>query len=95
MALLIHQAVGYLQRAVHLCRGQLSGAEMSQALCEITRLENEEDAVFRNAEADLFAHPPDMLTLIKWKDVYEWLEATMDACRHVAHILNNVVVKGT
>ena len=45
MALLIHQAVGYLQRAVQLCRGQLSSAEMAQALREITRLENEADAV--------------------------------------------------
>ena len=95
MALLIHQAVGYLQRAVQLCRGQLSSAEMAQALREITRLENEADAVFRNAEADLFAHPPDMLSLVKWKDLYEWLEATMDACRHVAHIIHNIVVKGT
>lgn len=95
MALLIHQAVGYLQRAVQLCRRQLSSAEMAHALREITRLENEADAVFRNAEADLFAHPPDMLSLVKWKDLYEWLEATMDACRHVAHIINNIVVKGS
>lgn len=95
MALLIHQAVRYLEQAVRLCRGRLASPDMTHALREISRLENEADAIFRRAEADLFAHPTDMPSLVKWKDLYEWLEATMDACRHVAHVINNIVVKGT
>lgn len=95
MALLIHQAVRHLEQAVRLCRGQLASPDMTQALREISRLENEVDAIFRRAEADLFANPTDLPSLVKWKDLYEWLEATMDACRHVAHVINNIVVKGT
>lgn len=99
MALIIQQACGYVKRAVQLCRGQIASQEMSQVLREISRLENDGDDVFRHTEAALFAHPPqnpaEFLTFIKWKELYEWLESTVDSCRDVAHVLNEVVVKGS
>ncbi len=37
----------------------------------------------------------DILTLIKWREIYEWLEETVDACKHVANIISEIVIKGT
>jgi hypothetical protein len=95
LALIIQQSCEYLQRAVQLLHGQLSSQEMSQCLREISRLENDADDVFRTAEASLFANPPEIMTFIKWKELYEWLESTVDACRDVAHVINEIVVKGS
>ena len=96
MALIIQMSCERVHRAVQLCRGRLGSQEMSDALREISRLENEADDVYRGVEADLFARPPaDLVSLIKWKDVYDWLEATVDSCRDVAHVVNELVVKGS
>jgi predicted phosphate transport protein (TIGR00153 family) len=95
MALIIHQACLHMQKAVHLCRGQLGSDEIHTELREISRLENEADDVYRNVEADLFASPPDIMTFIKQRELYTWLENTVDACRDVAHVINEIVVKGS
>jgi predicted phosphate transport protein (TIGR00153 family) len=96
MVLIIQEACRHMQKAVNLCRGKLASEEIAIELREISRLENEADVVFRDAEADLFANPPaDYATFIKWKEIYEWLENTVDACRDVAHVINEIVVKGS
>lgn len=62
---------------------------------EINRLENEADQVLREAYHELFATPNDPLWVIKWKDVYETLEASTDCCEDVANILEGIVLKNT
>jgi uncharacterized protein len=39
--------------------------------------------------------PIDILTLIKWRELYEWLEETVDACKLVANVISEIVIKGT
>ena len=39
--------------------------------------------------------PLDILTLIKWREIYEWLEETVDACKRVANVISEIVIKGT
>jgi uncharacterized protein Yka (UPF0111/DUF47 family) len=61
---------------------------------EVHRLENEGDKITREALARLFVD--DGMTapeLIKWKDVYDLLEATMDGCEHVANVLERISIK--
>ena len=64
-------------------------------LVEIHRLENEGDDIYHAAIADLFHDPPDALTVIKWKEVYEKLEAAVDRCENVANIIESVIIKHT
>ncbi len=37
----------------------------------------------------------DILTLIKWRELYESLEETVDACKRVANVISEIVIKGT
>lgn len=37
----------------------------------------------------------DILRLIKWRELYEWLEETVDACKIVANVISEIVIKGT
>jgi uncharacterized protein len=39
--------------------------------------------------------PIDVLMLIKWRELYGGLEDTVDACKSVANVLSEIVIKGT
>lgn len=60
---------------------------------EINRLENEADMVLRDAYVELFKGNHDPVSIIKWKDIYETLEATTDRCEDVANILETITIK--
>ena len=60
---------------------------------EVHRLENEGDQLARKAIADLFSGGGDLLDVIKWKDVYALLEATIDKCEDVANIIERITIK--
>lgn len=62
---------------------------------EINRLENEADKVVRKAVAALFTAEPNPITIIKLKEVYDFLEATTDYCEDVADTLQTVVIKNS
>jgi predicted phosphate transport protein (TIGR00153 family) len=60
---------------------------------EIHRLENEGDTLVRSAIAGLFEGSPDPIEVIKWKKIYNLLEAGIDDCEDVANIIERIVVK--
>jgi len=60
---------------------------------KIHTLENEGDAVFREAVADLFARSTDPVEIIKWKDIHGLIEIAIDRCEDVANIVEMIVVK--
>jgi uncharacterized protein Yka (UPF0111/DUF47 family) len=64
-------------------------------LREIHRLENEADRIYRESDGALFADPPEILLLIKWRELYGWLEETVDACKDLATAISEVVIKGS
>ncbi len=95
MARIIHECCKHLTQALSLCRN-LKEAERIQAhIREVSRLENEADDIYRESDGALFANPPDILLLIKWRELYSWLEETVDACRHLAVSISEVVIKGS
>ena len=53
------------------------------------------DLISRAAVADLFHKQKDPITLIKLKEVYEFLENTIDRFEDVADVLQNVAVKNS
>jgi len=62
---------------------------------EINRLENEGDRLVRESLAALFEEGIDPIVVIRWKDIYERLEAGIDATESVANILENIVIKNS
>jgi predicted phosphate transport protein (TIGR00153 family) len=68
---------------------------ITQRLVEIHRLENEGDDIYHAAIADLFHEEHDPLTVLKWKEIYEKLEAAVDRCENVANIIESVIIKHT
>jgi uncharacterized protein Yka (UPF0111/DUF47 family) len=73
----------------------LDGFEgMEEHRLELHRLENEGDVIHREALGRLFSENNMPATeLVKWKDLYDLLEETMDECEHVANVLNTIAIK--
>jgi uncharacterized protein Yka (UPF0111/DUF47 family) len=59
----------------------------------IKKLENEGDIAYQEALGSLFREPIPVIEVIKWKDIYENMEACIDQCEAVAHVLESVVLK--
>ena len=66
---------------------------VSPATSEINRLEHEADLVHRRAVEALFANERDPIAVIKWKEIFDYLEAATDRAEDIANVLDGVVVK--
>jgi len=62
---------------------------------EINRLENEADVISRAAIGRLFDEERDPITLIKIKELLEFLETATDKAEDVANVLETVVLKNS
>ena len=60
---------------------------------EINRLENVGDRLLRDAFASLFDGSPDPIYVIKWRELYDFLESATDKCEDVANVIEGVVLK--
>jgi len=69
--------------------------DISHYTVEINRLENDGDRVSREAMASLFDNGIDPMVVIRWKDLFERLEAAIDATEKVANILEGIVIKNS
>jgi uncharacterized protein len=69
--------------------------DISSHTVEINRLENEGDRITREAVASLFDGRIDPMVVIRWKDLFERLEAAIDATEHAANILEGIVIKNS
>jgi len=60
---------------------------------EVHRLENECDRINREALGELFSNGLGAADLVKWKDIYDLLEATIDRCEQTANVLEAISIK--
>ena len=83
-----------------------AGRELAAALTRLRRpqdlrphivaldeLEHEGDRLERDALSTLFDGGIDPMVVIRWKDIYERLEAAIDASHHAGNTLEGLVVK--
>jgi uncharacterized protein Yka (UPF0111/DUF47 family) len=66
---------------------------VAERAVEINRLENEADRAHQAAVQALFADERDAIVIIKWKEIFVFLEQVTDRCEDVANVLEGVVVK--
>lgn len=67
---------------------------INQKIIEINRIENEADLFYRQTVGALFRTSDiDTLEIIKWKDIYQKFEDSIDSCENLANIIRGVVMK--
>jgi predicted phosphate transport protein (TIGR00153 family) len=81
--------------AVREAMDHIERAELRDVLpitVRINSLENQADQIFRTAMRELFREP-DVRDIIKWREVYDELEAATDSVEDVANVMEGVVLK--
>jgi uncharacterized protein Yka (UPF0111/DUF47 family) len=93
VALLVKITVGR-QEAVAALKHHPRRDKLQPLFIKIHEIENESDQAFRQALFDLFSMPnPDPMMVIKWKEIYDRVEVSVDKCEDAANIVESVVVK--
>ena len=93
LARVLNAACRAIGQAIPMLRG--FKPEISEHTVEVNRLENEGDRLTREAVASLFDARIDPMVVIRWKDLFERLEAAIDSTEHVADILYGIVIKNS
>jgi predicted phosphate transport protein (TIGR00153 family) len=60
---------------------------------EVHRQENEGDRLYREALAELFSDALSAVELVKWKDIYDLLEQSLDRCEQTVNLLSAISIK--
>ncbi|MGL4992504.1 MAG: DUF47 domain-containing protein [Sarcina sp.] len=67
---------------------------IKEKVIAVNRIENEADIFFREIVGKMFrAENIDPLEIIKWKDIYQRFENTIDSCEDVVNVIEGVVMK--
>ena len=86
--------VGAADQVASGLHGLREGDDIASPLEEIRRLEKSADRIVREAVASLFVNGGiDPMMVIRWKDIFETLEAAVDACETVANVLEGITLK--
>lgn len=64
-----------------------------KACIEVKKLEEEGDAAYSEWLGRLFDEEKDPIALVKWKEIYDTLEKTLDQAEDVANILESIAIK--
>ncbi len=93
LADIIVQAALEVERAIPQLRHRAELEKILPRCVEINRLENVADGIFRSAQAELFDNTTDMAQIIKWREIYEYMESATDRCEDVSNVLEGVALK--
>ncbi len=63
------------------------------ACVAVKRLEEESDSLYHEWMGKLFEGSPDPVQLIKWKELYDTLEKTVDIIEDAANVLESISIK--
>jgi predicted phosphate transport protein (TIGR00153 family) len=86
-------AVAEVQKAMTQLRNLKDRDGIMRTCMEINRYENEGDALIRRAVARLFNEEQDAVRVMKWKEIYDYLEDAVDRCEDVANVLEGVALE--
>ena len=92
LADVIVRATEQLLVAVQVLEKGKSGVVI-KACIEVKRLEEEGDSAYAEWLGRLFDQEKDPIALIKWKEIYDTLEKTLDQAEDVANILESIAIK--
>jgi predicted phosphate transport protein (TIGR00153 family) len=95
LAEIIVQITTAVQRAMPQLRQRGDIQQMLNFCIEINRLENIADKIFRSALTELFDDTTNIADVIKWREIYQYMESANDKCEDVANVLEGVALKHT
>jgi predicted phosphate transport protein (TIGR00153 family) len=90
LAELIVQSVDRIHEALAALEKRHGVLELA---AQVNQLEREADRVHQDAIVELFDQEQNPIEVLKWKEIFDILEAATDRCEDVGNLLEGVVVK--
>jgi uncharacterized protein Yka (UPF0111/DUF47 family) len=91
MANVVQQAC---QQIVIAVRGlDKNAGKVLPACIAVKRLEEEGDSLYHEWLGKVFMGSPDPVQVIKWKELYDNLERTLDQCEDAANVIESISIK--
>jgi uncharacterized protein Yka (UPF0111/DUF47 family) len=63
------------------------------ACAQVKRLEEEGDSIYQEWMGKLFDGATDALFVMKWKEIYDTMEKTLDRAEDVSNVLESIAIK--
>ena len=82
-----------VKEAVHRLRKSRKLSDLSDKLIEIHHLESVGDDNHHGAMDRLFSGGTEALEVMKWKELYDYIENAIDGCEDVGNTLERIVLK--
>jgi len=90
---ILAQAANEVAKAARGIFERLEKDELVERRVEVHRLENLGDTAYRTALVQLFETSKDIRYLMKWRDIYRYIETAIDRCEDVANLLEDMALK--
>lgn len=90
------EAIGRMTAVLGEAVGRLKkGDDVIKYCVEAKRLEEEGDVIYHEALGLLFEKETNAIELVKWKEIYDNLERTLDEAEDVANVVESIALKHT
>jgi predicted phosphate transport protein (TIGR00153 family) len=86
-------SIGELKNGVCLLRNLNEAKDLQLSFEKVNEYENQADAIFDQAIADLFEKEKDPKQIIKVKEIFVGLETATDKCEDAANVLEGILIK--
>ncbi len=86
----LQKMMGVLAEAVSRLK---KGDDVIKYAIEAKQLEEEGDSIYHESLGQLFERERDPIELIKWKEIYDNLEDTLDQAEDVANVVESITIK--
>jgi len=93
--LIVSSCESLVRTAENLSDFRKNGKIIERSLVDINRLEEDGDRLYIECMARLFREEKDFLEILAWRDLFNSLEMCLDACEHVADVIENVILKNS
>ncbi|MCH3964054.1 MAG: DUF47 domain-containing protein [Clostridium sp.] len=74
-------------------KGMKATKKLSQKIIKVNGIEEKGDVISREAIKKIFRSNMKVIDIIKWREIYQYLEDTLDSCEDIANIVEGVVMK--
>ncbi len=92
LARIIQGGAKELNQAVTCLRDKQQYKRLHAHIVEMNTLENNGDRLLNDGLVELVAHREELFDLIRWKEIYEYLESTTDRIEDASDVLERVSI---
>ncbi|MEG6571244.1 DUF47 family protein [[Clostridium] cellulosi] len=93
MARLVTQCTRVLAEVVGELKVMKTSKTLQPKIIEVNNIENQGDETYNRIIQELFAKEQNPVEIIKWKEIIESMESTLDTCESIANMIEGIVSK--